>query len=51
MHIFYQDTANTELYAAFPELGLPVRAKREKRVAAADRVFPAMRKWGSPLLR
>ena len=43
------DVPEAQVLATLPELGLPVGPKRQKGVAAANRVLPAMRKRGSPL--
>ena len=43
------DVPKPQVLVTLPELGLPVGPKRQKGVAAANRVLPAMRKGGSPL--
>jgi hypothetical protein len=43
------DVPKAQVSVTLPELGLPVRPKRQKGVAAANRVLPAMRKGASSL--
>ena len=43
------DVPKPQVFVTLPELGLPVGPKRQKGVAAANRVLPAMRKRGALL--